>query len=157
MVEIRLKKVKTSDLDFFFQHMQDKKAQYMAAFIPEDPSNRKSFDNHWNRLLSDKDIIARTIYYEGSIIGHVAKFVLFDRPEITYWIDRDYWGRGIAGQAVQLFLDEVEVRPIYARAAKDNSRSIRVLEKCGFSVIGYDKYYANARGKEIVEVILRKG
>jgi L-amino acid N-acyltransferase YncA len=39
-------------------------------------------------------------------------------------------------------------------AAKDNVASLRVLEKCGFTVVGYEKGFANARGEEIEEVIL---
>ena len=27
-------------------------------------------------------------------------------------------------------------RPVYARAAKDNAASLRVLEKCGFTITG---------------------
>ena len=47
------------------------------------------------------------------------------------------------------------MRPLYARAAKDNIGSRRVLEKCGFVVIGEDKGYAHARGMETEEVVLR--
>jgi RimJ/RimL family protein N-acetyltransferase len=46
-------------------------------------------------------------------------------------------------------------RPIYGRAAKDNIGSIRVLEKCGFEKVGEDRGFANARGEEIAEVIMR--
>jgi RimJ/RimL family protein N-acetyltransferase len=42
-------------------------------------------------------------------------------------------------------------RPIYARAAKDNIGSLRVLEKCGFTIIGEDNSFANARGREVEE------
>lgn len=45
-------------------------------------------------------------------------------------------------------------RPLYARAAKDNVASIRVLEKCGFRISGYERAFANARGEEIEEAIL---
>jgi RimJ/RimL family protein N-acetyltransferase len=38
---------------------------------------------------------------------------------------------------------------------KDNIASIRVLEKCGFTIFGYDKGFANARGEVVEEVILK--
>jgi RimJ/RimL family protein N-acetyltransferase len=47
-----------------------------------------------------------------------------------------------------------KIRPIYARVAKDNLGSRRVLEKCGFTVIGESKGFANARGQEIEELLL---
>jgi hypothetical protein len=37
-------------------------------------------------------------------------------------------------------------RPIFARAARDNIGSIRVLQKCDFKIIGKNKDFANGRG-----------
>jgi RimJ/RimL family protein N-acetyltransferase len=79
----------------------------------------------------------------------------FDDTEITYWIDRSVWGQGIASQALALLLDLVPVRPLYARAASDNVGSLTVLRKAGFVPIGTEISYANARGTEIEETILR--
>lgn len=50
----------------------------------------------------------------------------------SYWIGKQYWGKGIATEALLNFLPKLKVRPLYARAAKENPASIRVLEKCGF-------------------------
>ena len=52
---------------------------------------------------------------------------------------------------LQLVVD----RPIFARAATDNIGSIRVLQKCGFRIIGKDKGFANGRGEDTEEYILR--
>ena len=76
-------------------------------------------------------------------------------PEITYWIGKDFWGKGIATDALKQFLEIEKTRPIYGRVAFDNLGSKRVLEKCGFEQIGTDKGFANARGKEIVEFIYK--
>src|SRR5436309_759531 len=70
------------------------------------------------------------------------------------WIGKEYWGMGLATQALSKFLSDIRVRPIYGRAAKDNVASIRVMEKCGFTISGSSKGFANARGKKIEEVIL---
>ena len=43
---------------------------------------------------------------------------------------------------------------MYARVAKDNLGSQRVLQKCGFVIIGEDKGFANARAQEIEELLL---
>ena len=48
----------------------------------------------------------------------------------------------------------MKTRPLYARAAKDNIASLRVLEKCGFTIAGYARGFANARGEEVEEVVL---
>ena len=41
-----------------------------------------------------------------------------------------------------------------ARVAKDNVPSIRVLERCGFEVVGEERGFANGRGAEIDELVL---
>ena len=58
--------------------------------------------------------------------------------------------------ALTALLRSVRTRPLYARAAKDNIASIRVLEKCGFTVSGEDRGFANARDAEVDEFIFRR-
>ena len=60
--------------------------------------------------------------------------------------------KGVATRALSAFLDDLQVRPLYARAAKDNIGSLRVLEKCGFARIGEDKGFSKPRGVEVEEV-----
>jgi RimJ/RimL family protein N-acetyltransferase len=79
---------------------------------------------------------------------------MLDKPQVTYWVDREFWGRGIATAALAQFLTLYRVRPVYASAAADNPGSLRVLEKCGFVRQGMEKSFANARGQEIDEVFL---
>ncbi len=77
------------------------------------------------------------------------------KPEVSYWIGREYWGQGFATRALTEFLQQVNtVHPIYARVAKDNIGLRRVLEKCGFTVVDEASGFANARGKVIEELIL---
>ena len=84
-----------------------------------------------------------------------ARFVADGQTEITYWIDRAAWGRGIATQALALLLELVPVRPLHARVASDNVGSMRVLRKSGFTIIGTEISFAPARQREIEETILR--
>ena len=79
---------------------------------------------------------------------------MYKRQEVTYWLGREFWGRGIATAALQAFLQVDSRRPLRGRAAADNVASIRVLEKCGFVRIGTDRGYANARRAEIDEVVM---
>lgn len=73
---------------------------------------------------------------------------------LTYGIRRELWGRGLATEAVRAFLQEVPLRALVARAARDNLGSLRVLEKCGFRVIRHERGHTNARQQEIDEVAL---
>jgi RimJ/RimL family protein N-acetyltransferase len=73
---------------------------------------------------------------------------------VCYWLGNEFWGRGIATEALAAFLQIVTTRPIYAGVAKDNAASIRVLQKCGFAICQHDRGFANARGEEIEEVLM---
>jgi RimJ/RimL family protein N-acetyltransferase len=154
---IVLRDVIDDDLPTFFAQQLDPVANQMAAFTARNPADRDAFMAHWARILGDRAITIKTILYEGYVAGHVLSHGWFGQPEISYWIGREYWGKGIATEALARFLTYVEARPLYARAAKDNIASIRVLEKCGFTNYGEDRGFSNARGREVEEFILKLG
>jgi RimJ/RimL family protein N-acetyltransferase len=78
-----------------------------------------------------------------------------ENPKSLIGLERAYWGKGIATRALTPFLAQANTtRPIYARVARDNLGSRRILEKCGFQVIGATKGFANAHGEEIAELLL---
>ena len=151
-----LREAQAEDLPLFFEHQLDPEANYMAAFTAKDPTDQQAFMAHWARILGDATITTRTILIEGQVAGSVSCYE--ESPghlEVTYWLGKPYWGKGIATAALRALLAQVTTRPIYARAAKDNRASLRVLEKCGFTIIGEDKGFANARGQEIEEWLLQ--
>jgi RimJ/RimL family protein N-acetyltransferase len=155
MAVIALRPVVDTDADDLFRMMQDPESVRMAAFTPEDPSDRARFDAHLARIRTDPTTTTRVITYDGRFAGNIACFVLEGDTEITYWIDRALWGRGIASRALAMFLQMVTVRPLHARAASDNAGSLHALRKAGFQPQGTEIAYANARGAEIEETILR--
>jgi RimJ/RimL family protein N-acetyltransferase len=108
----------------------------MAAFTAKDPTDRQAFDAHWEKILADKGITILTILYDGKVAGSVLCHAWGGEPEISYWLGRKFWGKGIATQGLALFLDVVTARPLYARVVKDNIASIRVLEKNRFELSG---------------------
>lgn len=152
--ELALRPVLPGDLPVFFDHQLDPAACYQAAFTVEDPADREAFDARWERILSNEQIIVRTILAGGQVAGYLVLFELYGLPEVGYWLGREFWGRGIATRALQEFLRLVPDRPLYAHAARDNLASVRVLEKCGFQVQGYGRYHSHARGCEVEEVLL---
>ncbi|MFC0849026.1 GNAT family N-acetyltransferase [Streptomyces noboritoensis] len=148
-----LREVVDDDLPVFFAHMSDPESVRVAAFAAEDPADRVRFDAHWARILASGDLI-RTVLADGEVAGHAAVYGPPDHREVTYWVDRAHWGRGIATAALSALVALVPQRPLHARAAADNTGSIRVLQKCGFEIVGHDRGFANARGAEIDEVVL---
>jgi RimJ/RimL family protein N-acetyltransferase len=152
-MDVELRPVHDSDLPVFYRQLNDPEALRMAAFTPADPADRAAFDAHWRRVLTSSDV-PRTILADGDVVGSAAVYGEPGEREVTYWVDRAYWGRGIATAALRRLLDEVPERPLYARAAADNEGSLRVLLKCGFRGTAMARGFAHARGTEIDEFVL---
>ena len=151
---VQLREVELSDLPIFFEFQLDPEANQMAAFTSKDPSDREAFEAHWQKIFADQSIPIRTILFGEQVAGSVLSYVMEGECEVSYWIGKEFWGKGIATRALALYLVFITERPLYARAAKDNLSSIRVLEKNGFKVIATENGFANARGKEIEESVL---
>ncbi|MEU6415873.1 GNAT family N-acetyltransferase [Streptomyces spiralis] len=152
-MEVVLREVHDSDLPVFFRQMNDPESLRMAAFTPQDPADRDAFDAHWAKVRTSS-VVLRTILADGDVVGSAAVYGEPGEREVTYWVDRAYWGQGVATAALRALLTEVPERPLYARAASDNAGSLRVLEKCGFQRTATARGYAQARGKEIDETVL---
>lgn len=150
---VKLRPTEISDLDVLFHFQLDKEGGYLAAFMPRDHADKAAYIAKHTKLLKDPTVNNQTILLDNNIVGSIAKFVMEGKAEITYWIDRRYWGQGIASKALKELLTLETARPIFGRVAFDNFGSQKVLEKCGFVKIGADKGFARARQKEIEEFI----
>lgn len=152
---IKLRPTEIADLDKLFQFQLDEEANFLAAFTLKDPTDKSAYFAKYTKLLSDPTINHQTIIAGDVIVGSIAKFMMEGDAEITYWIDKNFWGQGIATTAFKDFLTIEATRPIFGRVAFDNFGSQKVLEKCGFVQIGSDIGFANARQTEIEEFIYR--
>jgi [ribosomal protein S5]-alanine N-acetyltransferase len=145
------------DLNALYQFQLNEEAGFLAAFTPADRYNETAYIERYSKYLTDPKINMRTIRYGNEVVGSIAKYVMEGDAEITYWIDRKFWGQGIGTAALSSFLQIEKTRPLFARVAFDNNGSQKVLEKCGFVGIGKDKGFANARQAEIEEYIYQLG
>ena len=148
---VQLRDPAEADLPVFYEDQLDPEATEMAAFPARD---RDAFMAHWTTILSDATVVTKTVLFEGQVAGNVVSWEQSGERKIGYWIGRAYWGRGIATEALSAFLDEVKARPLYAHVAKHNVASIRVLERCGFTISREDTVSSGAGGDEIEEFIL---
>ncbi len=149
---VLLRDVTVEDLPKFFEHQLEPDAQYMAAFAPK---QKEDFTAHWTKILSNDEIIKQTILIDVHAVGNIVCFEQFGAREIGYWIDKKYWGQGIATRALSLFLLKVIERPLFAHVAKRNIGSLRVLQKCGFEMFGEDMSIPNELGESVEEFVLQ--
>lgn len=91
-MHIALREVHDSDLPVFFRQMNDPEALRMAAFTPKDPADWDAFTAHWTKIRASRDVV-RTILGDGDVVGSTAVYGEPGEREVTYWVDRAYWGR----------------------------------------------------------------
>ena len=129
--EVLSRDVEPDDLPIFFEHQRDPVAVARVVFRSRE---RAEFDEHWAKILADDACLKKTIVADGQVAGHIGSFGRDGKREVGYWIDRTLWGRGIMSAVLPAFLRLEQTRPLYAGVAPHNIASIRVLQKCGFSL-----------------------
>jgi [ribosomal protein S5]-alanine N-acetyltransferase len=95
-------------------------------------------------MLMQDPVLNFAIDVDGEVVGVIS---LDPRPDIYrkapllgYWISEDLWGRGIMTNAVRLITDyafnTLDMVRVQAGVLANNPRSMRVLEKAGFTKEG---------------------
>lgn len=146
-----LRPVGVADMPELFRIQLDPEANRMAALIPRD---RAAFEAALERARHDAAVTLRAVIADGELVGLAACLIQDGRNSVGYWIAREHWGRGIATRAVGLLVREVATRPLYARVARHNAASLRVLEKCGFVVADHWQSPATERYLACERVLL---
>ena len=151
---VTLRPLVASDAEFVFAMMRDPASVAMVGFTIPD-LDRATFDPWFENLRSSPDIRSFAVLDEEALAGVAAVYNLATAPEVTYWIDRAQWGRGIASRALELMVVEVPVRPLIAGAGADNAASLAVLHRSGFREFTRERAMALGRGVEMEAVRLR--
>lgn len=88
----------------------------------------------------ENDTFAFAIVADGKVVGSIGAFrqgnIHRQTAETGYYVAENYWGKGIATEAVKQLCGYVfahtDIIRIYAEPFAANLASCRVLEKCGF-------------------------
>ena len=147
---VQLRPVLADDIALFFEHHLEVRPLPAGASVAE---RKATFADRWEQMLADETVLARTIVSGSEVAGYVVCAMQREKPTISSWLGRRFWGHGIATRAVQAFVDLVEERPVYARVAYDNLAALQVLRKTGFVITGHDSFFSEAHGYEIDEII----
>lgn len=95
----------------------------------------------WIAHVNDQNpVVNFAIVHNGSIAGSIGCTLKSDVArktiEIGYFVGENYWGKGIATEAVRLLVNFIETRldivRIYAHVFAENKPSMKVLQKNGF-------------------------
>jgi RimJ/RimL family protein N-acetyltransferase len=140
---ITLRRIAADDLPTLFRQQLDPESNAMAG---TKPYTEEVYHARLKQILADANVVPPTVIpmviVEGeaeTIVGTISCFQRDGQDMVGYWIDRNHWGRGIASQALALFIREViprTRRPLHAHVVSGNAPSMRVLTKCGFRATG---------------------
>ncbi len=97
---------------------------------------------------------AVTLTDSGKMIG-TCGFTSFDfehgRVEVGYVLNPNFWGQGIATEAVsavtEFAFNELNANRVEMHFIEGNNASLRVAEKCGMTLEGYLKQYMLIKGE----------
>lgn len=95
----------------------------------------------------------------SELVGYVQATVRPNgRAAIAYELSSAYWGRGLARRAVQAMISELiehyEIRSLSAVLKRENHRSMRLLERLGFSLASPSEHVK--RQIEVGELLMHR-
>lgn len=123
------KKIADNLRDIFPHPYTTEEARHFIEFCMNTPENK---------------LLNRAVFFNKRVVGSVGltfgEDVYAKSAEIGYWLAEDYWGKGIATEAVRIMcrtaFEQYGLARVYAAVYSYNKGSCRVLEKCGFLMEG---------------------
>lgn len=153
MGHIELRDLDDDDLDAVFEMMRDPDAVGMVAFTAAEPGDRAAFDAWISRERASGTVSYLVVTENGGFAGTAAAFTVDRDREVSLWLARHAWGRGIATAALRLLISHEAERPLYARAAAHNARWIGALTASGFTEVSRNVAFAPGLGREAEEIV----
>ena len=94
-----LKPTQTKDLRQLFLNQADEMYNHMAAFTSENPTDEQAYMEKWSKIIENPEINIQSIFVDDVLVGSVLYFEMMGEVNISYGIERQYWGKGYATEA----------------------------------------------------------
>lgn len=155
---VLLRPLETEDAKSLQENINDPDIYKYTLTIPHpyEMSHAEWWINETQKRINEKKAYELGIELKetGKIIGGMGICRIDaakDSAEVGYWLGKDYWGKGIATEALDLLIcfafNELKLHRLYANTFIDNIGSQRVLEKAGFAREGRRKDAVKKDGK----------
>jgi ribosomal-protein-alanine N-acetyltransferase len=140
---IKLRGMESEDKNLLIRYLNNQDVvRFLSSKIPQPYTDQDA--EWWVEVGSKQGGTVRAIEYHGlfcGVIGAVRQHFEYSHcAEIGYWLGREYWGKGIATEAVikltQLVFADSKLQRLYAPVFSANKASMRVLEKAGYKLEG---------------------
>lgn len=154
-----LRKMKSSDSDSLFQIWSDPEVtRFMNIDRFTDQKQAKEMIMLFDKLSKENTAIRYSIIEleSNKIIGSCGYNILdFEnaKTEIGYEIDKHYWGKGYAPEAISFLIkyafNDLNLNRIEAKVEPENVNSIKVLKKLSFLFEGTMRKVERSKGRFI--------
>ncbi|MFT5820960.1 MAG: ribosomal-protein-alanine N-acetyltransferase [Crocinitomix sp.] len=139
--QLKLRRMKMSDLPSLIKYANNEKIT-ANIFNMSHPYRELDAIKRYNVVLQgleneNRYIFAITLKTNNELIGEIGLNIDLDhnRAEVGYWIAEEFWGKGIATEALSAALsfgfNTLELHKIFATHFLDNPSSVKVLIKNG--------------------------
>jgi RimJ/RimL family protein N-acetyltransferase len=141
-----------ADLDAYCALEADLEVRRYVGGAPRSrqDAERKFRDSLLKRTSTHLALRATIFKPEGRYIGYCGLYpsfnsagVIEEEATLGLYLDREYWGRGLATEAGHAFINfgfhELHFARIVAVVEAGNTASLRVMEKLGFAFVGTEQ------------------
>lgn len=155
-----LRKFRDSDLEDLYEYAKDPDVGPNAGWEPH--SNRYITRKILNNFIQKDEVWAIVWKETGKVIGSIglhkdSKRDINNAKKLGYVLSKEYWGRGLMPEAVKRIIayvfEELDLPILCVEHFPFNSKSKRVIEKCGFQYEGIlRRSYTNYEGKLLDQI-----
>lgn len=146
----------SEDTQAFFNYYTDPEvSRYILATNPANLAEAEAEIQYCRNLFKTHQGIFWTIARRDNnlMVGAIGLYInnFHHRAEISYDMDKNYWGRGIMSKAIRAVcrhaFAHMEINRIEAVILKENLKSFRLLKKNGFRHEGMMRNYKYFKGR----------
>lgn len=152
-----LRKIEAGDANSVFAYLSDKEVMKYYGLAPFENISDALSEIAWYQTIIDNKTGIRwgiTLKEEDEVIGSCGFLNMVPehyRTEIGYELSRNYWGQGIAGEALKAVVsygfEHYSLQRIEALIEPPNLTSLKLVEKQGFIREGLLRNYEFTNGK----------
>ncbi|KIL53071.1 GNAT family N-acetyltransferase [Jeotgalibacillus campisalis] len=153
----RLREVTKNDAKDLFVYLSDEDVVNHMGLAPAKQVEDTLDEINWYKSIFQDGTGIRwgiTRKNEGRVIGSCGFLNIahsHSRAEIGFEVHKEYWGKGVAGEALQAVLgygfDQLGFERIQALIEPENIASQKLVEKHGFKREGLLRHYEYTQGK----------
>ncbi|HEY8389980.1 MAG TPA: GNAT family protein [Clostridia bacterium] len=159
-----LRPFEKSDLNDLFTYASVPGVGEMAGWGHHD--SIETSQNILDMFIEEKEVFALYHKVDSKVIGSLGlhqswtenddKYKDLKVKEIGYVLSKDYWGQGLMPEAVNAVLaycfNDLDLEAVTCSHFVYNNQSRRVIEKCGFTYVKKNVFFAKQLKKEIEDV-----